>query len=65
MNIRKILGLETVTHNISTNHTFDFQNFTIFAFIHDRDKHRIIKASLYLILIQFFKDKDFIRYHLL
>ena len=28
-----------VSYNISTNHTFDFKNSTIFAFIHDRDKH--------------------------
>ena len=33
-----------VSHNISTNHTFDFQKSNIFAFIHDRDKRRIIEA---------------------
>ena len=31
-----------VSHNITTNHTFYFQNSIIFAFIHDRDKNRII-----------------------
>ena len=33
-----------VSYNISTNHTFDFENSAIFAFIHDRDKRRIIQA---------------------
>ena len=33
-----------VSHNVLTNHTFDFHNSTIFAFIHDRDKRRIIEA---------------------
>ena len=32
------------SHNILTNHTFDFQNSIIFAFIHDRDKHRITES---------------------
>ena len=31
-------------HNILTNHTFDFQNFDIFAFIHDKNKRSIIEA---------------------
>ena len=34
-----------VWNNILANNTFDFHNSTIFAFIHDRDKHWIIKAS--------------------
>ena len=48
-NIKKILNQKIqpnslVSHSILTNHTFDFYNSTIFAFIHDRDKRRIIKA---------------------
>ena len=30
-----------VSHNILTNHTFDFQNSAIFVFIHDNNKRRI------------------------
>ena len=33
-----------VSHNILTNHTFDFQNSAIFASIHDKNKRRIIEA---------------------
>ena len=33
-----------VSHNILTHHTFDFQNSVIFAFIHDKNKQRIIEA---------------------
>ena len=33
-----------VSHNISTNHIFYFQNSAIFAFIHDKNKRRIIEA---------------------
>ena len=33
-----------ISHSILTNHTFDFHNSTIFTFIYDRDKCRIIKA---------------------
>ena len=47
MNIKETLKLimqQTLSHNILTNHTFDFQNSAIFAFILDRDKRRIIEA---------------------
>ena len=47
MNIKKTLKLVTnslVSHNILTNHTFDFQNSAIFAFIHDKNKQRIIEV---------------------
>ena len=33
-----------VSHNILSNHTFDFQNSVIFTFIHDKNKRRIIEA---------------------
>ena len=33
-----------VSHYILTNQTFDFQNSAIFAFIHDKNKRRIIEA---------------------
>ena len=33
-----------VSHNILTNHTFDFQNSTIVVFIHDKNKRRIIEV---------------------
>ena len=33
-----------VFYNILTNHTFDFQNSAIFAFIHDKNKRRIIEV---------------------
>ena len=33
-----------VSHHILTNHTFDFQNSAIFAFIQDKNKRRIIEA---------------------
>ena len=33
-----------VSHNILTNHTFDFQNSAMFAFIHDKNKRIIIEA---------------------
>ena len=49
MNIRKDLKIGNTTnslasHNILTNHTFDFQNSAIFAFIHDKNKRRRIEA---------------------
>ena len=34
----------SVSHNILTNHTFDFKNSAIFAFIHDKNKRRMIEA---------------------
>ena len=33
-----------VSQNILTNHTFGFLNFAIFAFIHNKNKRRIIEA---------------------
>ena len=33
----------SVSHNILTNHTLDFQNSAIFTFIHDKNKRRIIE----------------------
>ena len=33
-----------VSHNILTNQTFDFQNSAIRAFIHDKNKRKIIEA---------------------
>ena len=33
-----------VSHNILTNHTFGFQNSAIFAFIHDKNKRRMIET---------------------
>ena len=33
-----------VSHNILTNHTFDFQNSGIFAFVHDKKKRRRIET---------------------
>ena len=48
LNVRNKTGDATnslVSRNISTNHTFDFQNCDMFAFIHDRDKRRLIEAS--------------------
>ena len=49
MNIKKgfEFGYTTnslVSYNILTNHTFDFQNSAIFAFIHDKNKRRIIEV---------------------
>ena len=48
MNIQNTFKLVTtnslVSHDILTNHTIDFQNFAIFAFIHDKNKRRMIEA---------------------
>ena len=33
-----------ISPNILTNHTFDFQNSAIFAFIHDKNKRVIIEV---------------------
>ena len=33
-----------VSHNILCNHTFDFQNSAIFAFINDKNKRKRIEA---------------------
>ena len=46
MNIKKDFKSRNTTnsHNILTDHTFDFHNSAKFAFIHDKDQCRIIEA---------------------
>ena len=49
MNIKKDFKTSNTTnslvsHNILTNHTFDFQIFVIFPFIHDKNKRIIFEA---------------------
>ena len=48
-----------VSHNILTNQTFNFLNFAMFAFIHDRNKQRIIEACS----IAYHNNKGFSKYH--
>ena len=42
-----------VSHNISTNHTFDFHNSNLFTFIHNKDNCKIIEASSILYLLRY------------
>ena len=48
-----------LSHNISNNLTFDFQNVDIFAFIPDWDKRRIIEASFISYFVTILQWHDF------
>ena len=48
-----------VSYNILTNHIYGFQNSAIFAFIHDKNKWRIIEACS----IIYHNDKVFSKCH--